>query len=69
KNTKEIRGKGLMIGIELNESVGEIRNKMLFEDHIFTGAAGSNTIRLLPSLAITKAEADRFLDALKKYVK
>jgi acetylornithine/N-succinyldiaminopimelate aminotransferase len=68
KSIKDLRGKGLIIGIELHESVAEIRNKLLFDDHIFTGVAGSNTIRLLPSLALTKAEADTFLNALKKYV-
>lgn len=69
KSIKDLRGKGLMIGIELHESVSEIRNKLLFEDHIFTGVAGSNTIRLLPSLALTKDEADVFLNALRKYIK
>lgn len=69
KGIKEVRGQGLMIGIELPESVTEIRNKLLFADHIFTGVAGSNTIRLLPSLALTKAEADTFLDAFRKYLK
>jgi acetylornithine aminotransferase len=69
KSIKDLRGKGLMIGIELHESVSEIRNKLLFEDHIFTGVAGSNTIRLLPSLALTKEEADVFLNALRKYIK
>jgi acetylornithine aminotransferase len=58
-----------MIGIELTESVSEIRNKLLFDDHIFTGVAGANTIRLLPSLALTKGEADKFLNALRKYIK
>jgi acetylornithine aminotransferase len=69
KGIKELRGQGLMIGIELTESVSEIRNKLLFDDHIFTGVAGANTIRLLPSLALTKGEADKFLNALRKYIK
>jgi acetylornithine aminotransferase len=69
KDIKELRGQGLMIGIELTESVSEIRNKLLFDDHIFTGVAGANTIRLLPSLALTKGEADKFLNALRKYIK
>jgi acetylornithine/N-succinyldiaminopimelate aminotransferase len=63
---KEIRGKGLMIGIELEQPVNDLRNALLFEDHIFTGVAGTHTIRLLPSLALIKAEADHFLKAFKK---
>ncbi len=65
---KEIRGKGLMVGIELHEPAKEIRDKMLFEDKMFTGVAGSHTIRLLPSLAITRSEIDKFLSVLKKYL-
>lgn len=68
-NIKDLRGKGLMIGIELEEPVKDIRNKMLFEDKMFTGVAGSHTIRLLPSLALKKEEADRFLEVFRKYVK
>lgn len=62
---KELRGKGLMIGIEFEKPVGPIRDAILFEHKIFTGVAGSHTMRLLPSLAITRKEADTFLDALK----
>ncbi len=65
---KELRGKGLMIGIELDKPVKEIREKLLFEDKMFTGVAGANTIRLLPSLAITRADLDRFLAAFAKYL-
>jgi acetylornithine/N-succinyldiaminopimelate aminotransferase len=68
KSIKELRGEGLMIGIEMKESVKEIRDRLLFDDHIFTGVAGTNTIRLLPSLALKKEEADVFLKALSKYV-
>lgn len=68
KSIKELRGKGLMIGIEMQESVKEIRDKLLYEDHIFTGVSGTNTIRLLPSLALKKEEADIFLKAFSKYV-
>ena len=63
---KEVRGKGLMIGIELEGPVKDVRNKLLFEEHIFTGVSGANTIRLLPSLAVTKEELDTFIQALKK---
>jgi acetylornithine/N-succinyldiaminopimelate aminotransferase len=66
KGIKELRGRGLMIGIELEQPVEAIRNKLLFEHHIFTGVAGKHTLRLLPSLALGKAECDRFLDALER---
>ncbi len=59
---KEIRGRGLMIGIETEEPAEPIRKKLLYEDHIFTGAAGRHTIRLLPSLSLTKGDADVFLE-------
>ena len=63
KAIKELRGKGLMIGIELNEGYNTLRNRLLFEKHIFTGGAGANVIRLLPPLCITKEIADKFLEA------
>ena len=56
-----IRGKGLMIGIEMESGFEDVRNRLLFEDHIFTGAAKTNIIRLLPPLSITKEDADHFL--------
>jgi len=62
---KELRGKGLMIGIEYDFPVKDLRNKLLFEHKMFTGVAGANTLRLLPSLALGKAEADMFLEALR----
>lgn len=62
---KEVRGEGLMIGIEFETPIKEIRTKLLFEDHIFTGVSGPNIIRLLPPLTLTKAQADVFLTAFK----
>ena len=62
---KDLRGRGLMIGIEYDFPVETLRNKLLFEHKLFTGVAGKNTIRLLPSLAIGVEEADLFLEALK----
>lgn len=62
---KEVRGKGLMIGIELNQAVKEIRTKLLFEHKIFTGVSGQYVIRLLPPLTLTKNDADNFLKAFK----
>ena len=61
-----LRGRGLMIGIDLPEEFKHVRNDLLFKHHIFTGEAKPNTIRLLPSLAMTMAEADMFLKALKE---
>jgi acetylornithine/N-succinyldiaminopimelate aminotransferase len=63
---KEIRGRGLMIGIDLPEEFKHVRNNLLFNHHIFTGEAKPNTIRLLPSLAMTMDEANMFLKALKE---
>ncbi|MDP5140917.1 MAG: aminotransferase class III-fold pyridoxal phosphate-dependent enzyme [Spirosomaceae bacterium] len=63
---KELRGVGLMIGIEMEMPVADIRKKLLFEKHVFTGVSGTHTLRLLPSLALTKADADIFLKAFKE---
>lgn len=66
---REVRGKGLMIGIELLPELKSVKEALLYENRIFTGAAGSNVIRLLPALNITKAEADLFLEALGSQLK
>ena len=63
---KEVRGKGLMLGIEFNESVAPLRQALPYDKHIFTGVAGQNMIRLLAPLCLTKAEADRFLTAFSE---
>jgi len=60
----EVRGKGLMIGFDLPESLASLRKDLLFKHHIFTGEAKPNTVRLLPSLALSKDEADILLEAL-----
>jgi acetylornithine aminotransferase len=63
---KEVRGRGLMIGIEFDFPVADLRKKLLFEHHVFTGSSSNQkAIRLLPPLNITKAEADEFLSKLK----
>ena len=62
---KEVRGKGLMIGIELPGELNTVKKNLLFKHKIFTGEAKPNVIRLLPALNITKTEADIFLQALK----
>ncbi len=63
---KEVRGRGLMIGMELNPGYETLRDKLLFGEHMFTGGAGANVIRLLPPLTIDKQTADKFIDAVKK---
>ena len=65
---KEVRGKGLMIGLDFGAPVKELRSRLLFEQHIFTGASGTNVIRLLPPLSITKELADEFLKRLKRTI-
>ena len=65
---KEVRGRGLMIGIELDRPVAELRRRLLFEKHIFTGGAGAYTLRLLPALSIGRKEADCFLVAFKELI-
>jgi acetylornithine/N-succinyldiaminopimelate aminotransferase len=63
KQVKEVRGRGLMIGIELPAELAHVRKDLLFKHHIFTGEAKPNVVRLLPALNLTKAHADRFLEA------
>lgn len=63
---KEVRGKGLMIGIELPERYKDLRKNLINKHRIITGEAGQHVIRLLPALNITKNEADLFLTALEK---
>ncbi len=62
----DVRGKGLMIGIELDIPYKEVRTRLVKEQHCFTGCAGTNVLRLLPPLCLTKAEADDFIERLKK---
>ena len=62
---KEVRGKGLMIGLEFDQPVKELRNRLLFEQYVFTGASGTHVIRLLPPLSLSQAQADCFIGKLK----
>ena len=64
KNIKEVRGMGLMIGIEFNFPVNDLRKKLMKEYKILVGSSGNNIIRLLPPLSINKIEADYFLNSL-----
>jgi acetylornithine aminotransferase len=66
---KEVRGRGLMIGIEFNEEVTSIRKELLYDKHIFTGVAGKNMVRLLAPLCLSIEEADRFLAALNEVLR
>ncbi|GGC56907.1 acetylornithine aminotransferase [Pedobacter quisquiliarum] len=59
---KEVRGRGLMIGIDLPAELSGVKKNLLFKHHIFTGEAKPNVIRLLPALNLTKAHADQFLE-------
>ena len=63
---REVRGRGLMLGMEFTCPIADIRKKLLFEKHIFTGVAGSDMIRLLAPLCLSKAEAGEFITALKE---
>ncbi|NDV68458.1 aspartate aminotransferase family protein [Dysgonomonas sp. 25] len=63
---KEVRGRGLMIGMEFTEPIKEKRTKLLFEEKVFTGATGTHVFRLLPPLCLTKEQADIFLERFKK---
>lgn len=66
KALKEYRGKGLMIGLELKDEYVGLRNRLLFEKHFFTGAAGAQVIRLLPSLTVSQETAESFVKAWKE---
>ena len=62
----EYRGRGLMIGLEVKDEYADLRNRLLFEKHFFTGAAGAKVIRLLPSLTVSEETAQRFINAWKE---
>jgi len=68
KQVKEVRGRGLMIGVELPPEQAHVRKELLFKHRIFTGEAKPNVVRLLPALNLTKAHADRFLEAFAAIV-
>jgi acetylornithine/N-succinyldiaminopimelate aminotransferase len=65
----EVRGRGLMIGIELPEELSNVRKELLYKHHIFTGEAKPNVVRLLPALNLTKAHADQFLETFAQTLK
>ena len=63
---KDVRGKGLMIGLEFEEPIKDIRRKLLYDEHVFTGVSGTNVIRLLPPLSLTMEQAGEFIERLKR---
>ena len=63
---KDVRGRGLMIGIDLDCPHKEIRQPLIYQEHCFTGCAGTNILRLLPPLCLTIEEADDFIERLKR---
>lgn len=63
---KEVRGRGLMIGVEIEGDAAELRRRLLFEHRIFTGGAGAHTVRLLPALCLSKEQAQHFINEFKK---
>lgn len=69
KGIKEVRGRGLMIGLEFEEPIKELRKQLLFEQKVFTGVSGTNVIRLLPPLCLSMQEADDFLTRLQHIMK
>lgn len=62
----DVRGRGLMIGIELASSGADMRKRLLFDHHIFTGGAGRHTVRLLPALSLTKSDASHFINTFNQ---
>lgn len=63
---QEVRGRGLMIGVDLSVPHKEVRGRLVYEQHCFTGCAGTNILRLLPPLCLTKDDVDDFIERLKK---
>jgi len=66
---KDVRGRGLMIGIDLDCPHAEVRKPLIYEQHCFTGCAGTNILRLLPPLCLTKADADEFIKKLGEVIR
>ena len=64
----DVRGRGLMIGIDLSMPHKDVRQPLIYREHCFTGCAGTNVLRLLPPLCLTKEEADSFLEKLKRVI-
>ena len=65
----DVRGKGLMIGVEMDIPQKEVRNKLIYDEHVFTGCASTNILRILPPLVLTKDDVDEFMKRFKKVLK
>ena len=63
---QDVRGRGLMIGIDLDIPHKDVRVPLIHQEHCFTGCAGTNILRLLPPLCLTKADADEFIERFQK---
>lgn len=63
---KDVRGRGLMIGLEFEAPIKVLRLRLLKEQHVFTGVSGTNVLRLLPPLCLSMDEAKEFLKRFKK---
>ncbi len=66
KHITDVRGRGLMIGIDFDIPQKDVRTPLIYEQHCFTGCTGTNTLRLLPPLCLSKSDADDFIERLKK---
>ena len=66
---KNVRGRGLMIGFDVPEELKDLRKNLLLNQKIFTGESKPNIIRLLPSLALKKRDAEQFIDSIKEEIK
>ena len=64
----DVRGRGLMIGIDLDIPHKDVRQPLIYQEHCFTGCAGTNILRLLPPLCLTKEDAEEFIERLKKVI-
>ena len=65
----DLRGRGLMIGIDLDVAHKTVRQPLIYQEHCFTGCAGTNVLRLLPPLCLSKTEVDQFIEKLTKILK
>ena len=69
KNLKTVKGRGLMLGLEFDFPISELRKNLIFNHHIFTGGAKNpNLIRILPPLTVQKKHIDQFFEALKTII-
>jgi acetylornithine aminotransferase len=68
REIKNVRGRGLMIGFDVPEEIKDLRKSLLWNQKIFTGESKPNVIRLLPSLALKKRDAEQFIESLQEEV-